>query len=42
MKALYADHENENRRPQAVFGHCTKEQWGKMNWKHLNHHFEQY
>jgi hypothetical protein len=42
MKALYADRENENRRPHPVFGHYTKEQWGKMQWKHLNHHFEQF
>jgi hypothetical protein len=42
MKALYADRDNENRRPHPVFGHYTKEQWGKMQWKHLNHHFEQF
>jgi hypothetical protein len=42
MKELYADRENENRRPHPVFGSYTKEQWGIMQWKHLNHHFEQF
>ena len=25
-----------------VFGEFTAEQWGKMQYKHLNHHFSQF
>ena len=25
-----------------AFGPMTKEQWGKMQYKHLDHHFRQY
>ena len=42
MEELYADRDNENRRPHPVFGHFTKDQWGILQWKHLNHHFEQF
>jgi hypothetical protein len=24
------------------FGHMTKEQWAKSNWKHLDHHMKQF
>ncbi|EAS21104.1 conserved hypothetical protein [Flavobacteria bacterium BBFL7] len=42
MDELWTDRNNDNREPHPVFGHFTKEQWGIMNWKHLNHHFEQF
>lgn len=42
MKELWEDRDNENRVEHPVFGHFTKEQWGIMQWKHLNHHFEQF
>ena len=31
-----------NWQPHPAFGEMTKEQWGKMQYKHLDHHFRQY
>jgi hypothetical protein len=42
MQELWYDRDNDNRRPHPVFGNFTKDQWGKMQWKHLNHHLEQF
>jgi hypothetical protein len=28
--------------PHPVFGHLTKDQWGKMQYKHLDHHLRQF
>ena len=28
--------------PHSIFGKLTHEQWGKMQYKHLNHHFSQF
>lgn len=28
--------------PHPAFGKFTPEQWGKMMWKHLDHHFRQF
>ena len=28
--------------PHPAFGKMTKEQWGKMQYKHLDHHFRQF
>ena len=28
--------------PHPAFGHFTPEQWGKMMWKHLDHHLRQF
>ena len=42
MQELWEDRDNENRVAHPVFGKFTKEQWGIMQWKHLNHHFEQF
>ena len=42
MQELWYDRDNENRRPHPVFGHFTKEQWGVLQWKHLDHHFRQF
>ncbi|ARN79423.1 hypothetical protein BST97_09060 [Nonlabens spongiae] len=42
MQELWYDRENENRRPHPVFGKFTNEQWGQMQWKHLDHHFRQF
>lgn len=42
MQELWEDRDNENRNPHPVFGNFTKDQWGIMQWKHLNHHFEQF
>lgn len=32
----------ENWEPHPSFGALTKEQWGKMQYKHLNHHLTQF
>ena len=29
-------------KPHPAFGAMTKEQWGKMQYKHLDHHFRQF
>ncbi len=42
MTELWEDRNNENRIPHPVFGKFTEEQWGIIQWKHLNHHFEQF
>lgn len=42
MQELYNDRHNPNRAPHPVFGTFTEEQWGILQWKHLNHHFEQF
>ena len=42
MQELWYDRDNEKRRPHPVFGHFTKEQWGILQWKHLDHHFRQF
>ncbi|QJP33295.1 DUF1569 domain-containing protein [Nonlabens sp. Ci31] len=42
MDELWEDRDNESRTPHPVFGKFTKEQWGIMQWKHLNHHFDQF
>lgn len=42
MQELWNDRANENRRDHPVFGTFTKDQWGAMQWKHLDHHFRQF
>lgn len=42
MQELWNDRDNESRRPHPVFGEFTKDQWGIMQWKHLDHHFRQF
>lgn len=42
MTQLWNDRDNELRRPHPVFGNFTKEQWGILQWKHLDHHFRQF
>lgn len=42
MEELWQDRINDKRRSHPVFGSFTKEQWGSMQWKHLNHHFKQF
>jgi len=39
---LYS-HRHQNQWPKhPAFGDFTKEQWGKMQYKHLDHHFRQF
>ena len=42
MQELWYDRDNDERRAHPVFGHFTKEQWGILQWKHLDHHFRQF
>lgn len=42
MQELWSDRNNEDRPEHPVFGHFTKEQWGILQWKHLDHHFRQF
>ncbi|WP_194850894.1 DUF1569 domain-containing protein [Nonlabens antarcticus] len=42
IQELWYDRNNENRRSHPVFGEFTKEQWGVLQWKHLDHHFKQF
>ncbi|WP_432411626.1 DUF1569 domain-containing protein [Rasiella sp. SM2506] len=37
-----AQREREDWKPHPSFGELTKEQWGKMQYKHLDHHFRQF
>ena len=37
-----SEREKEDWRPHPAFGNFTKEQWGKMQYKHLDHHFRQF
>ncbi|NAY92906.1 DUF1569 domain-containing protein [Muricauda sp. JGD-17] len=39
---FYAEREKESRSPHPMFGHFTKEQWGQMQYKHLDHHLRQF
>lgn len=32
----------DGKKTHPIFGTFTKEQWGKMQYKHLNHHFTQF
>ena len=34
--------DKEDWKPHPIFGKFSKQQWGKMQYKHLNHHFEQF
>lgn len=34
--------DRENWNPHPMFGSFTKDQWGKMEYKHLDHHFRQF
>ncbi|QLG46025.1 DUF1569 domain-containing protein [Costertonia aggregata] len=46
LRKLIKDfHELKNRNvwnPHPIFGKFTKEQWGQMQYKHLDHHFRQF
>lgn len=38
----YFSEETVTKDPHPYFGKFTTEQWGKMNWKHLDHHLHQF
>ena len=42
LDELNAQKEREDWQPHPAFGKLTKEQWGKMQYKHLDHHLRQF
>ncbi len=42
VDAFYKLKEREEWNPHPMFGNFTKEQWGKMEYKHLDHHLRQF
>jgi hypothetical protein len=39
---LNSQRERNDWQPHPAFGKLTKDQWGKMQYKHLDHHFRQF
>jgi len=39
---LNTQRERNDWQPHPAFGKLTKDQWGKMQYKHLDHHFRQF
>jgi len=42
IKDFYATREQKEREPHPGFGHLTYDQWGQMQYKHLDHHLRQF
>ncbi|WP_282044232.1 DUF1569 domain-containing protein [Winogradskyella flava] len=42
INELNDQREKEDWQPHPAFGKLTKEQWGKMQYKHLDHHLRQF
>ena len=42
VDAFYNLRDKKDWKPHPVFGKLTPEQWGKMQYKHLNHHLNQF
>lgn len=42
LKELHSERNREQWQPHPAFGKLTKDQWGKMQYKHLDHHFRQF
>ena len=42
MQELFERRDQAEWEPHPAFGYFTKEQWGKMQYKHLDHHFRQF
>ena len=42
LEEFYRERERREWNPHPVFGHFTKEQWGQMQYKHLDHHLKQF
>jgi len=42
INELNAQRNRNDWKPHPAFGAMTKEQWGKMQYKHLDHHFRQF
>ena len=42
LDACYETRNRETWNPHPLFGHLTRDQWGKMEYKHLDHHLRQF
>ncbi len=42
LDELESQRERNNWKAHPTFGEMTKEQWGKMQYKHLDHHLRQF
>lgn len=42
IDAFYAEREKTDWKPHPIFGYLTAEQWGKTQYKHLDHHLTQF
>ena len=42
IEELYSHKDKTEWAPHPAFGYFTAEQWGKMQYKHLDHHFRQF
>ncbi|MFD2827265.1 DUF1569 domain-containing protein [Leeuwenhoekiella polynyae] len=42
IESFYSLKNKKDWTPHPVFGNFTPEQWGKMQYKHLDHHFRQF
>lgn len=42
LSDLNMQRERNDWQPHPAFGKLTKDQWGKMQYKHLDHHFRQF
>ena len=42
LNELNSQRSRNDWQPHPAFGKLTKEQWGKMQYKHLDHHFRQF
>jgi len=42
IDAFHARKVDQDWQPHPMFGDFTKDQWGKMQYKHLDHHFRQF
>jgi len=42
INEAYAQREKTNWKPHPGFGHFTRDQWGQMQFKHLDHHLKQF
>lgn len=42
LEELHAQKDRVDWQPHPAFGKLTKDQWGKMQYKHLDHHLQQF
>ena len=42
VNEVYSHREKKEWNPHPAFGYFTKQQWGQMQYKHLDHHLKQF